>query len=68
MPKKRASGPSGYKPEHEANRSTTMVSLRVEPEVAETFAGLAEEDGATKAETFTALVTEERARRDRGRR
>ena len=65
MSAKRKSGPSGYKPEHEANRKTDRVVLRVEPEVAATFTALAEEDGTTKAETFTALVTKERARRDR---
>jgi hypothetical protein len=63
--KKKTARPSGYRPEHEANRQTTMVSLRVAPDVADTFADLAEEDGTTKAETFTALVKKERARRDR---
>ena len=63
--KKRASRPSGYRPEHEANRKTARVLLRVEPEVAKTFAALAEENDATKAETFAALVMKERARRDR---
>jgi hypothetical protein len=68
MPKKRTSGPSGYKPEHEANRSSKgRITLRVAEDVAETFAELAEEDGTTKAEAFTTLVTNERARRDRRR-
>lgn len=62
MKKKR---PSHYKPEDEATRTTTMVSVRVAPGVAEVFANLADEDGSTKAETFTVLVTKERARRDR---
>ena len=65
MAAKRKSGPSGYKPEHEATRGTTAVLLRVAPEIAETFAAIADEDGVTKAETFAALVTNERARRDR---
>ncbi len=63
--KKRRSGPSGYKPEHEANRQTERIQVRVEPEVARAFEALAEEDGTTKADTFAALVTKERARRNR---
>lgn len=62
MAKKRT---SRYVPEHEATRTTKQVLLRVAPDVAETFEGLAEEDGTTKVATFTALVTKERARRDR---
>lgn len=63
MPKKARA--SGYRPEHEKNRSTEQILLRVSEDVKATFEGLAEEDGTTKAETFTTLVRKERARRDR---
>ena len=65
MATKRKSGPSGYRAEHEVNRATVAVLLRVAPDVAESFATMASDDDKTKVAFFTDLVTKERARRDR---
>lgn len=40
-----ASRSSGYKPAHELHRTTKSLLLRVAPDIADTFAELAEEDG-----------------------